>query len=138
VNVFAGICARVLTGAPTAVKTLEGVRVTKAVAGKTHTLFLTSGGEVCCLRLCACACACVRACVHVCVCSCVRVCVCVRARACVHASGCGCGCKGPGFDASEGVSGVSKWPHIHLYVSTYMHIYNQYTYRYVLMYKSDG
>jgi len=33
-------------GAPTAVKTLEGVRVTKAVAGKTHTLFLTSGGEV--------------------------------------------------------------------------------------------
>ena len=78
-NVCAGICARVLTGAPTAVKTLEGVRVTKAVAGKTHTLFLTSGGEVCCLRLCACACACVCACVRVCVCACV----CVRVRACV-------------------------------------------------------
>ena len=27
-------------------KTLENVRVTKAVAGKSHTLFLTSGGEV--------------------------------------------------------------------------------------------
>eukprot|EP00802_Teleaulax_amphioxeia_P010646 Tamp_10674.p1 GENE.Tamp_10674~~Tamp_10674.p1 ORF type:complete len:469 (-),score=104.08 Tamp_10674:604-1863(-) len=33
-------------GSPTLVKTLENVRVTKAVAGKTHTLFLTSGGEV--------------------------------------------------------------------------------------------
>ena len=30
----------------TLVKTLENVRVTKAVAGKSHTLFLTSGGEV--------------------------------------------------------------------------------------------
>jgi len=33
-------------GSPTLVKTLENVRVTKAVAGKSHTLFLTSGGEV--------------------------------------------------------------------------------------------
>ena len=33
-------------GAPTLVKVLENVRITKAVAGKTHTLFLTSGGEL--------------------------------------------------------------------------------------------
>ena len=33
-------------GAPTPVKALESVRVTKAACGKTHTLFLTSGGEV--------------------------------------------------------------------------------------------
>jgi hypothetical protein len=37
---------RMNRGAPTPVKALETVRITKAVAGKTHTLFLTSGGEV--------------------------------------------------------------------------------------------